>query len=97
MSQPFIDVEKLDCMTNRLKALSHPDRIGIIELLQKNEKLSVGEIQAHMNLEQAATSNHLRLLKDQQILVSKRAGKNKYYSIKYVVFTEIINCINRCV
>jgi DNA-binding transcriptional ArsR family regulator len=97
MSQLLIDVEKLDCMANRLKALSHPDRIGIIELLQRNEKLSVGEIQAHLNLEQAATSNHLRILKDQQILMSKRAGKNKYYSIRYPVFTEIVNCINRCV
>jgi DNA-binding transcriptional ArsR family regulator len=96
MSEPFIDIEKLDCMVNRIKALSHPDRIAILELLQKKEKASVSEIQAHLNLEQASTSNHLRILKDQQILVSKRVGKNKYYSIKHVVISEIISCISRC-
>jgi DNA-binding transcriptional ArsR family regulator len=96
MSEPFIDIEKLDCMVNRIKALSHPDRIAILELLQKKERASVGEIQSHLNLEQASTSNHLRILRDQQILVAKRAGKNKYYSIKHAVVAEIIACISRC-
>jgi DNA-binding transcriptional ArsR family regulator len=94
---PFIDVEKLDCMANRLKAIAHPVRIQIIELLQENEKLSVTEIQGHLKIEQAATSNHLRILKDQQIVISRRAGKNKFYSLKHAVITEIINCVNRCI
>jgi len=96
MSEAYINIEKLDCMVNRLKALSHPDRIAILELLQKKERASVSEIQAHLNLEQASTSNHLRILRDQQIVVAKRAGKNKYYSIKHVVIAEIISCISRC-
>ena len=97
MSQLIIDIEKLDCMSNRLKTLAHPARIQIIELLQENEKLSVSEIQAHLKLEQAATSNHLKLLRDQQIIYARRAGKNKYYSLKQATITEIIACINRCV
>jgi DNA-binding transcriptional ArsR family regulator len=96
MAESYIDIEKLDCMVNRLKALSHPDRIAILELLNKKEKASVSEIQAHLNLEQASTSNHLRLLRDQQIVVAKRSGKNKFYSIKHVVLAEIISCITRC-
>jgi DNA-binding transcriptional ArsR family regulator len=97
MSELIINVEKLDCMLNRLKALSHPDRIAILELINKKERANVGEIQAQLNLEQASTSNHLRILRDQQILVAKRAGKNKFYSIKHVVLADIISCINRCV
>ena len=96
MSETFIDIDKLDCMLNKLKALSHPDRISIIELLQTREKVSVGEIQALLNLEQASTSNHLRLLKDHQIVVAKRAGKSKFYSIKYSVMADIIACISSC-
>jgi DNA-binding transcriptional ArsR family regulator len=92
----YIDIEKLDCMVNRLKALTHPDRIAILELLNKKERANVGEIQAHLNLEQASTSNHLRILRDQQIITAKRAGKNKYYSIKHSVLAEIISCITRC-
>lgn len=96
MNEPFIDLEKLDCLVNRLKALTHPDRIAILELLQKKEKAAVGEIQAHLNLGEALTSNHLRILRDQHIVVAKRAGKNKYYSIKHTVVAEIISCISRC-
>ena len=96
MSEPFIDLKKLDCMLNRLKALSQSDRIVILELLQKKERAAVGEIQAYLNLEQVSTSNHLRILRDQQIVVAKRAGKNKYYSIKHSVVAEIISCISRC-
>jgi DNA-binding transcriptional ArsR family regulator len=92
----FIDVDKLECMANRLKAIAHPARIQIIELLQENEKLSVTELQGYLKVEQAATSNHLRLLKDQQIVYAKRAGKNKYYYLKQAVIEEIISCINRC-
>jgi DNA-binding transcriptional ArsR family regulator len=92
----YIDIEKLDCLVNRLKAITHPDRIAILELLNNKERANVSEIQAHLNLEQASTSNHLRLLRDQQIIVSKRAGKNKYYSLKHTVVEEIISCLSRC-
>jgi DNA-binding transcriptional ArsR family regulator len=97
MEELLIDVDKLDCLVSRLKAILHPDRILILELLQKKEKASVGEIQAHLNLEQASTSNHLRIMKDQHILAVKRSGKNKYYSIKYAVLNELLVCINRCI
>jgi DNA-binding transcriptional ArsR family regulator len=96
MSASYIDIEKLDCMVNRIKALTHPDRIAMLELLEKKERASVGEIQSHLNLEQASTSNHLRILRDQHIVIAKRAGKNKYYSINHTVLAEIISCISRC-
>ena len=96
MTTPLIDAEKLECMANKLKALAHPVRISVIELLHENEKLTVTDIQNHLQMEQATTSNHLRVLKDQQIIVSKRVGKNKYYSLKHSKLAEIIECIERC-
>jgi len=78
MSDPIINIEMLDCMVNRLKALPIQTVLQSLNIT-KEEKSSVSEIQAHLNLEQASTSNHLRILRDQQIVTSKRAGKNKYY------------------
>ena len=97
MSKQILDPEKLDCMANRLKAIAHPTRITIINLLQTNGKLSVGEIQKNLKIEQAATSNHLRILKDQQIVTSTRDGKNKYYSLRTEKLSAVINCIEQCV
>jgi DNA-binding transcriptional ArsR family regulator len=95
MAEQLIDVDKLEGMVNRVKTLNHPDRIGIIELLNKKERCSVMEIQSHMNLEQASTSNHLRLLKDAHIVISKRVGKNKFYSINRPILNEIISNVTR--
>jgi len=91
-----LDPDKLDCMASKLKALGHPSRIAIIELLEKNEKLPVGKIQKHLKLEQAATSNHLRILKDQNIVKSVRSGKNKLYSLRTIQLADIISCIEKC-
>lgn len=95
--QQVLDPEKLDCMANRLKAIAHPTRITIINLLQESGKLSVGEIQKYLKIEQAATSNHLRILKDQQIVSSVRDGKNKYYSLRIEKLSAVINCVDQCV
>ena len=58
--------------------------------------MTVGEIQKNLKLEQAATSNHLRILRDRQILLSTRDGKEKYYSLRQAIFSDIINCIENC-
>ena len=96
MSEPYISIENLDFILNRLQALSHPDRIAILELLQSKGKVSVAEIQAHLNIEQAPTSYHLRILRDQHLVIVKRAGQRKYYSINYTILAEIITSISKC-
>lgn len=97
MAEQILNVEKLDCMSNRLKAMAHPARITIIQLLNKNGKMSVGAIQKELKLEQAATSNHLRILKDQQIVTSTRSGKMKYYSLRMTRLEAVIKCIEQCI
>ena len=96
MSESYIGIEKIVCMLNRLKAIANPDRIAIIELLLKKEIASVSEIQAHMNLLSAITSIHLRILRDQHIVIAKKSGSRKYYSINHIVLADIITSISSC-
>jgi DNA-binding transcriptional ArsR family regulator len=96
MSKLILDPEKLNYMSDKLKAIAHPARMTIINLLQKNGKMSVGEIQKQLKIEQAATSNHLRILKDQQVVLSTRQGKNKLYSLRMERLSNIIKCIEQC-
>lgn len=96
MIEATLDTEKLECMANKLKAIGHPVRIAIIELLEKNEVLTVTQIQNALQIDQAATSNHLRILKDQAIVKSARDGKKKYYSLKVLKLAEVVSCIERC-
>jgi len=97
MFQFELDSEKLDQAAGKLRAMSHPMRIAIIDLLaQHSEPLSVTKIYNSLNIEQATASHHLNILKSKNILISKRDGKNIYYSLKNHTITEILECINRC-
>ena len=96
MKKVALDVEKLEMAASKLRAIAHPMRIAIIDLLTMNSKMTVTEIYEYLNLEQASASHHLNILKNKGLLDSKRDGKMIYYSLKFEHLTEVIDCINRC-
>ena len=96
MAKLVLDVTKLEMAASKLRAIAHPMRIAVIDLLNEKGKLSVTEIYTHLDIEQAAASHHLNILKNKGVLASKRQGKKIFYSLKSVTLTEIIDCINKC-
>lgn len=91
-----LQVEKLEMASSKLRAMAHPMRIAIMELLHSGNQMSVTDIYRKLKIEQAAASHHLNILKNKGILSSHRDGKKIYYALKSQVLTEIIDCINRC-
>jgi DNA-binding transcriptional ArsR family regulator len=63
------------------RALGHPVRIRILELLADQER-TVGDLQGELNLDSSGTSQHLAALRQQGVLESRRAGTNTYYRIR---------------
>jgi len=96
MAKLVLDITKLEMAASKLRAIAHPMRIAIIDLLNEKQKLSVTEIYSALDIEQASASHHLNILKNKGVLVSKREGKKIFYALKSVTLTEIIECINRC-
>lgn len=96
MKKVKLDVEKLEMAAGRLRAIAHPMRIAIIDLLTYNKKMTVTEIYERLEIEQASASHHLNILKGKGLLESKRNGKMIFYSLKYEQLTEVVDCINRC-
>ncbi|HOX77298.1 MAG TPA: metalloregulator ArsR/SmtB family transcription factor [Bacteroidales bacterium] len=96
MAKIQIQIEKLEAAASKLRAIAHPMRIAIIDLLHDGNQMSVTEIYKKLKIEQAAASHHLNILKNKGVLGSRRDGKKIYYTIKNQVLTEIIDCINRC-
>ncbi len=96
MAKLVLDVTKLELAASKLRAIAHPMRIAIIDLLNEKTKLSVTEIYSALDIEQASASHHLNILKNKGVLTAKRDGKKIFYSLKSVTLTEIIECINRC-
>ncbi|MFH1296382.1 MAG: metalloregulator ArsR/SmtB family transcription factor [Bacteroidota bacterium] len=96
MKKNGLQLEKLEMGAKMLRAMTHPMRIAIIELLSSTERLSVTEIYEKLNIEQASASHHLIILKNKGILESQREGKMIFYSLKNDKLTEISNSLDRC-
>lgn len=91
-----LNVEKLEKVSNMLKAIAHPMRIAILNLLENEPRMTVSDIHKKLGIEQASTSHHLGILKDKGILVSKRDGKYSYYSLKHENFAKVIEGVGNC-
>ena len=96
MAEVDINISKLELAAGKLRAISHPMRIAMINLLASGNKKSVTEIYESLDIEQATASHHLNILKSKGLLLSKREGKKIYYSLKNITLAEIIECINKC-
>lgn len=63
-----------------MKALSNPDRLMVLCRLSQGE-LSVGEIEAALGIRQPTLSQQLTVLRDEELVLTRRDGKNIYYRI----------------
>jgi ArsR family transcriptional regulator, virulence genes transcriptional regulator len=68
-----------------LKAMAHPKRLEIVQLLRHGE-LSVGQIQEMLDLPQANLSQHLIILREEDIVVTTKKGKQVFYSLSHINF-----------
>lgn len=91
-----IDPENLEKAANMLKSIAHPVRLQIISCLEDGNKLTVTEIHQLLGIEQSTASHHLGILKDRDVLSSRRDGKNTYYFLKHENLKTILNCVSTC-
>ncbi|MCB0262150.1 MAG: metalloregulator ArsR/SmtB family transcription factor [Calditrichia bacterium] len=92
----MLTTDKLDAAAEMLKAIAHPTRIAIINLLENSNRLTVTEIFESLSIEQAVASHHLRILRDRGVLNSEKDGKNRFYYLKHDRLSQIIECIDKC-
>ena len=74
---------------NTFKALSHPVRREILDLL-KMCKISAGEIADHFELTGATISHHLSVLKQADLVVESREKNFIYYELNTSVLEDMM-------
>lgn len=62
------------------KALGHPTRIRILELLRTGEQ-TVSELQEQLDIEMSSVSQQLAVLRNRQIVESRKDGTSNYYRV----------------
>lgn len=83
--------------TETLRAIAHPIRLAIIDLLHTHGKLTVTEIYQQLKIEQAVASHHLRILKNRNVVDVERDGKNSYYSLTSPDYFEILKTLTKVI
>jgi ArsR family transcriptional regulator len=73
--------ERLDRAARCLRVLAHPIRLQLIYLLGHGEQ-SVQELERQVQASQSSVSQHLNLLKDKDIVESRRAAQQVFYRLK---------------
>ena len=88
-----LDIDALTLAAECLKALAHPHRLQIVQLLLSGKQYSVNEIAEFCDLTQPTTSDHLRLMQRCGFLKSQREGRTVYYEVAEPHLQDIMSCI----
>jgi ArsR family transcriptional regulator len=73
---------------NVMKALSEPVRIELINILGHNE-MCVQDIAAYTKISRPNVSHHLQILRRAGLVVSRKEGKEMYYSVNLATLAKV--------
>ncbi|GIU20377.1 metalloregulator ArsR/SmtB family transcription factor [Shewanella schlegeliana] len=77
-----------------LKAIANPYRLMILCLLLDKE-LSVTELNKTVPLSQSALSQHLAVLRSEDLVATRKSSQVVYYTLKNEQVTEVISILHR--
>ena len=86
-------VPQMEVLTRRLKAIAHPSRLAIIDMLEGGRKMSVTEIYTQLQADQSSVSHHLSIMRDRGVLSYERRGKHIYYFLKSSAYVALLDCL----
>jgi ArsR family transcriptional regulator len=76
---------------NLFKALAHPARIRVLEILSANSQpTAVSEILAATDIEPTLLSQHLAVLKRHHVVSAERVGNAVYYELAHPSIQELL-------
>lgn len=76
------------------QALGHPTRIALLDQLRDGE-MTVGAFVERLGLEQANLSQHLAVLRARQIVVTRKAGNQVFYSVRDPLILKMLDLMRR--
>lgn len=84
-----MDEKKIEFLARKLKALANDKRLKILYQITDRE-LSVGEIERKVDLSQSALSQHLAVLREDNVVKTRRNAQTIYYGIKDEKIKQIL-------
>ena len=90
------EVKKLEGAAYLLKAVVHPTRLAVIDLLDQYKEMSVTDFTNVLEISHALISLHLTDMRSKNILQTRRDGQQIFYSLKEKSVLGLLKCIQNC-
>ncbi|MHB1134431.1 MAG: ArsR/SmtB family transcription factor [Chloroflexota bacterium] len=87
-----MDAESRQQRATLLKAMAHPSRLAILEVLQEGERC-VSEIQATVGSDLSTVSRHLGVLKQAGIVGDRRQGQQVMCYLRLPCVLNFFGCV----
>ncbi|MBT8042945.1 MAG: metalloregulator ArsR/SmtB family transcription factor [Pontiella sp.] len=75
-----------------LKAIAHPVRLGVIEILAQGER-TVTALYEELKCSQSMMSHQLKTLSQQKLVTIRKEGTQKYCSLANTEFIKVFSCM----
>jgi DNA-binding transcriptional ArsR family regulator len=95
LRQASLDPRVLAEAAEMVRALGHPVRLRIVELLESGEQ-TVTQLQASLDAPQAQVSQQLSRMRAAGIVAGRRAGPNVWYAIADSRVVRMLDCLRHC-
>jgi ArsR family transcriptional regulator len=92
--ETLLEGKSLAVSAKTLRAIAHPLRLYLIGFIDTHKKINVNKIYRELKLEQSLTSQHLRILRDEKLLITERDGKFIFYSINYSRIKRVVDLVD---
>jgi ArsR family transcriptional regulator len=80
-----------------LKALAHPTRLIMIETMQDEGEICVGDLVEMVGGDQSTTSKHLAVLKAAGLVEHKKQGQRMLYRLVLPRVAELLDCVEEII
>ena len=87
------DLTRFEAQAQIMKALSHPTRLFIVEMLARGERC-VNELTDMVGADMSTVSKHLSVMKNAGIVTTTKRGASIYYSLKMKCVCNFFTCVN---
>ena len=77
-----------------LKAMAHPVRLGVIEVLASGDR-TVTELYEELGCSQSMMSQQLKILCQQKLVSVRKQGTQKYCSLSNRDFLKLFDCMHK--
>ena len=88
----MITYAEAEIRTKIIKALAHPARLMVVELLRDGEA-SFSQIHGLFESDKSTVSKHLLVLKEAGIVSSRKSGLDMFYRLGVPCITDFFRCV----